>query len=92
MANESPEATVLTELAGYRKLAQDWVDGNSSEPPESLTTWQALDLITSYDSLRTAAEAAIKVLGMEFPGSIKRKAAIDQLRAALHPQQEQEGK
>lgn len=41
--------------------------------------------------LRRVAEEAIKVLKLEFPGSIKRKAAIAQLEAALKKSHSQEG-
>lgn len=102
MANNFPEATALAELAGYRKLAEDWVSGNSSEPPESLTTWQTLNLINSYDALRAAAEAALTDLEDEHVTAILHRlgimgrqsieSATDLLRAALHPQQEREGK
>lgn len=47
--------------------------------------------VNSYDALREAATEAMKVLKLEFPGSIKRKAAIAKLESALslvdHPEE-----
>lgn len=44
-----------------------------------------LKLIAYCEELQRAASAAIKVLKLEFPGSLKRKEAIARLEAALNP-------
>lgn len=47
--------------------------------------------VNSYDALRAAAEAALKAIGAPIAHPLAQE-ALHLLRAALHPQQEQEGK
>lgn len=59
--------------------------GRNATQEESIETFQS-----QFRVMKEAIEGAMKVLQMEFPGSIKRKAAIETLRSAISPKRSEQ--